>query len=354
MIDIDQLLDAEETELASASETTKTDTPQVATTIEDDNDDDDDTSIHKSTREASKEDTGTDDDDDSSEIDQDAQAYYDFLKVEEVLDVPEDFVFKGNSDSIKEALALTKKNVASKVAQQIWQTLPDDFKPLLEYGLSGGTDLEGFLSAARPTDVENLSLDDDISRKAVIKSYYKILNPKLDESQIEKRIDRLTEIADLEEEAQDALDYLRTHKEEQRQALILEAQAKKQQQIDQTRKELDSYVKMIDENNEFDINRKNRIKSFLLVPTNGNDTGFETALDAVYENPQHKIQLANILADYDPKIGFNFDRIQKKLQNKATQSFKELINSKLEPKSQIKGTSKASKEDFDWDNFFTE
>lgn len=345
MIDLDQLLDEEETQLASSQEQSSTednDAPKAPVDIKNDDEDNDD-SVQSS----------SDDDDDSPEVDLDAKAYFEFLKVEEVLDVPEDFVFKGNSESIKEALTLTKKNLTSKVAQQIWQTLPDDFKPLLEYGLSGGTDLNEYLNAVKSTDVESLSLDDDISRKAVIKSYYKILNPKITEDQIDKRIDKLSEIADLQEEAEDALEYLKTFKEERKSALILDAQARKEQQAEAMRKELETFTKMIDDNQDFDSNRKNRLKSFLLVPNN-NTTAFESALDNIYENPEHKIQLANILADYDPKIGFSFDRIQKKLNNKATQSFKELINSKLEPKSQIKGTSRPSKEDFDWDDFFHE
>jgi hypothetical protein len=346
MIDLDQLLDEEETQLASLKDSPSTDNDDVKAPVDSNpNQSDDDYSA------GSNDDSTSDDKDNSIDVDQDAQAYFDFLKVEEVLDVPDDFVFKGNSDSIKEALSLTKKNIATKVAQQIWQTLPDDFKPLLEYGLSGGTDLNEFLTASKITDIESLSLDDDISRKAVIRSYYKILNPKIDDAQIEKRIDKLSEIADLHEEAEDALEYLKTYKDEQRSALILETQAKKEQQILALKKELDTYVNLIDKNDEFDSNRKNRLKSFLLVPHN-DSIPFELALDAIYENPQHKIQLANILADYDPNLGFSFDRIQKKLNNKATQSFKELINSKLEPKSQIKGTSKPSKEDFDWDNFF--
>lgn len=348
MIDIDQLIEEDE-QVAASKDTTPAATGEgVNDTVIPDNDSVTPTDQDNNSSDESDDDVGESD----IVVDEDAKAYFDFLKVENVLDVPEDFVFKGNSESIQEALALTKKNLTTKVAQQIWQTLPDDFKPLLEYGLNGGTDLQKFLDIAKSSDVETLELTDDISRKAVIKSYYKVLNPKLDDAQIDKRISRLSEIADLEEEALDALEYLKTHKEEQKAALILEAQAEQQRQIDQAKKEIDTYVKLIDESKDLEVNQKNRLKTFLLSPDN-NTTGFEASLDAVYANPQHKIQLAAILADYDPRIGFNFDRIQKKAQNKATQSLKELINSKLDTKSQVKGVQKPSKEDFSWDEFYS-
>lgn len=332
MIDLDQMLDEEETLIQEQKDNLGTDT---------DNTDDQETSTETETES-----------EDSDEVDDTAVAYFSLLKEEGILDVPDDFDFKGNLDSIKEAHTLTKKNLSTKVAQQIWSALPDDFKPLLEYGLNGGQSLQDYLDAVKTTDVENLDLEDDISRKAVIKSYYRILNPKLDDAQLNKRIDRLTEIADLEEEARDAIEYLRTHRQEQKDALVEKARQDQENQVAAFQKEIKQVSEIIDKTDDFDSNRKNRLKSFLLAPSQNNITGFESALDHIYENVEHKIQLANILADYDPKIGFNFEKLQKKLQKEATKSFKDLINSKLDPKTQTRGSSTVSKEDFDFSQWF--
>lgn len=344
MIDIDSLIEEEE---EITKQTPPNDDPPSPPIIDDDStdmDDDDDSNPNP-------DDNNDSDDNDTDEIDEDAQAYFEFLKSEQVLDLPDDFKFKGNSESIQEALALTRKNVQIKTVNQIWNSLPEDFKPILEYALNGGKSVQEFLKATETTDAEDLNLDDDISRKAVIKTYYKILNPNLDDAQISKRIDKLEQISDLEEEAKDAVEYLKTYKEEKKNALLLEARARQEQELVAAKKQIDTYVALIDEAKDFDSNRKNRLKQFLLSPNQDNTTGFESALDAIYENPAHKVELANILADYDPKIGFNFDRLQKKLQTKVTKNFKDLINSK-DTKSQIRGVQKPSKEDFNWDEFF--
>lgn len=283
--------------------------------------------------------------------DEDAVAYFNYLKEVKVLDIPEDFEFKKDADSIQEALELTRRNMTAKVAQQIWNALPEDFKPLFQYGLSGGKNLKEYLDATAVIDVDDLELSDEISQKAVIRSYYKLVNPKLSEDQVEKRIERLVEIADLEEEANDAIDYLKNYKKEQQQTLIQRAQQQEQQRIEQAKRELETYSKLIEKDEEFDVNRKNRIKSFLFTPVN-NSTAFENALDAIYENPQHKIQLANILADYDPKTGFNLDKLQKKITNKVTRSVKDLLNKNVDPKQQLRSTTKPGQEDFDWQKYF--
>lgn len=320
------------------------------------NDDNDDTSGDDNDGSTPPDDTGDSDDKPASDpidVDETAEAYFNYLKEVEVLDVPEDFEFKGDAASIQEALSLTKKNLTTKVAQSIWQSLPEDFKPLLEYGLSGGKNLKDYLEAVKTVDIETLDLEDDISRRSVIKSYYRILSPKLTDEQLNKRVDKLSEIGDLEEEAQDALEYLKTHRQEKQTELVSRAQAQRDAELQAYQNELKTVTKVIEDSSEFDTNRKNRLKSFLFTPTSENTTGFDAALDAIYENPNHKVQLANILADYDPKVGFNFQKLQTKLQTKATQTLKELMNSKLDPKGQTKsGGGKQPDEDFDFGKWF--
>lgn len=88
--------------------------------------------------------------------------------------------------------------------------------------------------------------------------------------------------------------------------------------------------------------RKNRIKQVLFSPIKTGDrtaTEFDTNLDSILANPEHLVQLADILADYNPKIGFNFDRIKKQLKSESTTTFKKLIQEKLDTKSKVGGSS---------------
>jgi hypothetical protein len=51
------------------------------------------------------------------------------------------------------------------------------------------------------------------------------------------------------------------------------------------------------------------------------------------------IQLADLLADYDPKKGFNFSRIDSKNRSKVTSEFQNTLSSRLSShKAKVKGT----------------
>ena len=291
------------------------------------------------------------DPDDEPIVDEEAEAYFEFLKANEILDVPDDFKFDGSADSIQQALEVTKQNLQTKIATNIWNQLPDDFKPLLEYALSGGKSLDDFLAAHAPLDFDEANLDDVITQKAVLRTYYKEVNPNYKDDKIDRMITSLEKMGEdsLKEEAVEAIDYLRKLKEDRQNELIQKAKEDEQARKVEAQKRATEITKLIDESKS-DSLRKNRLKNILFLPVEKNGkttTEFNASLDSILQNPEHLIQFAELVADYDPRVGFNFSRLSKQINTQSTTKFRDLVQAKLGDKITIKGNPAKQKDDLD-------
>lgn len=94
----------------------------------------------------------------------------------------------------------------------------------------------------------------------------------------------------------------------------------------------------------------------MFVPVNDGEstmTQFQRAMSQITNNPEHLVQLADILADYNPKKGFSFERRDKQLQTGAARTFREILHSKADPRVAIKtGVQDNPKDDLNWAQYF--
>lgn len=288
-----------------------------------------------------------------AETDDESKVYFEALKEYGVLDLPEDFKFEG-PDSLEAALETTKTNIHNKVVNNLWNSLPPDFQPLLEYALRGGTSLEDYLQAYAPTDYE-YDLEDTISQKEIIKEYYRQTNPRLTDEKLDQMVARREAAGSLREEAEDALQLLDELKEERKVKLIEDLEAQKAQQ-EALQKQKDEEIKNSIDKFANDSIRRNRLKNFVFTPIKKGEvttTEFNESLNHILNNYDHLVQLVDILADYDVRVGFNFDRLNKRIKTETTKTYKELVNNKLDSKSSVRGNASAQiKEDIDWDKYF--
>jgi hypothetical protein len=288
------------------------------------------------------------------EIDETAVSYFNFLKEYKVLNTNDDFEFDGSSDAIEKALNQTRENTVKQVRDEIWNSLPEDFKPLLEYGLSGGNSLESYLSAFTPIDYDNVDIEDTISQKQVITEYWKQHSNYTDEK-IANMISKLERSDSLRESAEEALVDLKEFKETRRNEFLsrqAEAVASEKAAIAASTRALEDAVTSYTD----DSKRVDRLKHFIFTPireNNSTTTEFSKVLSNIEKNHTHLIQLADILADYNPNTGFSFDRIKKQLKSESAKSFRELLDSKLQ-RSPIKGNEQRQNvaEELDWDTVF--
>jgi hypothetical protein len=267
----------------------------------------------------------------AEESEYDLTGQYDLLKGYGALDVPEDFEFDGSEEKFEKALQVSEARKQAKLAEDLWKKLPDDFKPLLAYGLNGGTDLNSYLNAHSGIDIKEDDLEDVTLQRKVVEEYY-LKTSNHPQERIDRMISKLEERGDLYEESIDALNELKQLKEAEKANLVEKA---KQEQAVQQQKALEEAKKIeqtIDKVDFVDETRKNRIKSFILAPIkvdNRVTTQFDNALEQVFNNEEHFIQLADLLADYNPKQGFNLERIKKKLKTENNKAFKRLLDETL-------------------------
>lgn len=294
------------------------------------------------------------DTDEDDEPDEAAQSYFEILKDNELLNLPEDFEFDATPKKLKEALDITRERNKLEVRNEFESKIKPGLRPLLEYALAGGESVEDFISAYSTPDYTKFNLDDEEDQRAILFEYYRLTSNYTDEK-INKIIDRF-QADDLRQEAEETVGELQELADERKQRLIEETKAqeelRKQQVLEQTTKLTDA----IEKSNAFDAARKNRLKTFMFVPINDgttNSTQLAKTMQQITTNPEHLVQLADILADYNPKTGLSQERIKKQLKAQSNISFKEYLHSKVDPKSQVKnGRQQKIAENIDWDTYF--
>lgn len=164
----------------------------------------------------------------------------------------------------------------------------------------------------------------------------------------------LEKSGDLESEAIETAVELNELIEERKANLIASAKEQEEAQKAKIKEQTQKITQSIQALPNVDNTRKSRLQTFMFTPVKyeeGYSTGLNKTINQITSNPEHFVQLADILADYRPDQGFDFSRLKTQLKTETNKSFREQINSKLDSKSKVKGnTSKVLKEDFDWDN----
>lgn len=289
--------------------------------------------------------------DEAEEGDDAGKAYFEALKEYGVLDLPEDYEFDGN---IEDTLSISDKRKSERIANSIWEKLPDDFKPLLTYGLKGGNSLQEYLKAYAPVDYDELDTAKPADAKRIMYDYYQETSNYSPEK-INNFIARLEKTDSLEEAAREAREDLKDLVEQRKAELLENVNKENEEKAKLVQAQTEQLTKAINDFQGIETQRKDRLKSFIFssVKTDaGSTTAFNKTIQDIFNNPEHVVQLADILADYHSAKGFDFERIKKRLKTETTRTFKELLNSKLDSKTQVKGSPKRSiKEDFDWDGF---
>ena len=280
------------------------------------------------------------------------QEYFNLLDEYNMLHVPEDFKFDGTAESFAEALSETSKNLKVKSYSDLWEALPDEWKPGLQYALSGG-DINKYLETFQSNSLENLDLSDTENQRLVIKQYYKSSTDISDEK-INRLIERLHIIGDLESEAEKTLKELKEDEAEKRNTLAKQqADALKAEQERERDARLNIY-NLIDSSEYVETPRKGKLKAYMyneLTDSNEQSTTLlQKHVNNIANNHEHYVQFADLLMSvYDPMTGFNLDRYTKQGASKATKTLKERLEAITNNKTHVSGSaSKVSSDNFDW------
>jgi len=288
-------------------------------------------------------------------VDEVLVGYVDFLKQNDLIEIPEDLQFTGTSEELQKIFEHTKAAKEAAAVDKIFQALPEDFKPLLDYALKGGSSLDEFLSVYGADPLQNVDLTKVEDQRKVIAQHYKATSNYTDEK-IARLVSLITDEDDLKIEAEDCFKELTEMRlEDQKNLLIQTEQARAAAQA-QAEAQTMALAKAVETTTAIHPQRKQKVRSFFFDPVNiagNNTTGFNYAIQSILANPEHQAQLADILLEYNPNSGFSTERFEKRAKTKATDQFHELLNKTLNPKqAQRASTSKSPNSNkLDWETY---
>lgn len=336
-------------------------------TSNDDNDDNDDIDLdydekeeakkvkqqreEEKQEEKQKKNTAEEDVDDEEERTQVTQ-YYDFLKKTSVLKTSSDFKFDGTIESLEEALEQTKKTIKEEAQESFFERLPPEFKYALNYVASGGTSLLEFAQSLQPINYAELDLDDIETQRAVMRDYYRSTSNYTD-TKINKLVALLEANGDLEQESADSIIELQELQKTKLARIEEEEENKRKEQEKKVKEQTELLISTIDNVPNTEEKRKNRLKAFMLTPASRGDsnTQFSATLSNIFSNPAHLIELADLLADYEPRIGFNYTRLKGKLKTEVNKGLKTILQETSKNRPTSTQSRSTQKEDFDWNKF---
>lgn len=224
----------------------------------------------------------------------------------------------------------------------MWNNLTPQFQELLRYGLQGGKSVDEFMKVYSDVDYSGIDLTQEENQKYMIREYYKRSTPHTDEK-IERMIQRLETLGDLQLEAEDARDYLEKAMEKEQQQFQENQKKANEEALSKQKKEREAVVSALENNNNIKGRRKASVRNFLfniVERDNVLETEFNRVLDHIFETPEHLAQLADVLVDYDYKTGLNLTRFTKLGQTQAATNFQKSIQNRLlDVKSNLRGHS---------------
>jgi hypothetical protein len=296
-----------------------------------------------------------DENDDDSENDSEEFSVTDtfnFLKESNVLMLPENFEFKGTEESFEEALTLDSEMRNTAVMQNIESQIKDNrIFEMIEMGIKGGefADMEKLFAATKEqAELEQYDVNKPEDAKEILKLYYK--EAKFNDTITKRNINRAEQEETLEEEADEALKYLQERKTEVKEKLNKQAsEQKKLKEIQQ--QEFNTNVVKVIQSGEYSKDQVMNLATLLSPAVNKNTKEplknkvgdsmnyYEYRLQQIQNNPEHLVQLLNILSMYDDNNGFNKQK-EKEVKQKETQSNKrsfDLLN-KLQQQRKGKGS----------------
>ena len=301
-------------------------------------------------------DNKNDTEDDNEEVDDTAELFFKYLQDKNIVLTNEDFEFDGSEEKLEEALIQTKDNLRLEVFNDLFEKLPNKVREAVKFSLqTNGRDLDEFLQQDQEIDWDRVDLSTSDNQKAVMYHYYKSVS-NFEDDKIYRYIDRLVKSGDLEEEATSVIQELKD-KEEENKAKAIEHYRNQQAALEeQDRQYKASIQKSIDEASYIESERKQKLKNFLFNEKrtrDGSFTEYNLVLNNISNNPSHMAQLADLLLDYKPDVGFDFERFTTKAKTAAVKGLKNKLNAiRSDAKTKVTGVNaKDNKKEFNLADF---
>ena len=296
----------------------------------------------------------SDDEDSGSAVD--LKEFFTTLKDSNYLTVPDDFTFDGTTDSLAEAIDLTYESFKKSAQESLLNSLDEDSRLALKFALTYKKPIYSFYeeTEVEPFDFSTIDLDELENQQEVVRTYLK-KTTAFSDNKIENQIKSLSQSGEIVSEAKEYLGELIAFQEKERQELNSKIEQQRQKERDDLLKWKEDRVNIIKSYKDADDARKAKLKAFVVneVYTDRSKapvTELVQVLRMINNNPEHYVQLADVLMDYSPEKGIDYDRLTKRLNTKITSSLKDkLDDTAIVPKG--KQIRKKIEEEFNWDEW---
>jgi len=247
--------------------------------------------------------------------------------------LPEDYKFKATEKGFEDALKETEKNLFENIHNQYLSNFENNPKAkeylnfITETGGKG--DVDKWIKINLSDNYTEEDLENEEIQKKVIRAYYE--KTGIEKDYIEEKIIDLEDFGKLDKEAKIALKYLNSSKDSENKNLIdgvKNQEIKEKEQYNINYEILNNIVK----ETKIPQKRQEYIIKEILDPvelSNGKKmTMLDYRLAVIKNNPEHIIELANVLMNYDPKKGLNIEKIINTKENtKQTKNLRQKLES---------------------------
>lgn len=271
------------------------------------------------------------------------------------LQIPEGFTFDGSEDKEAELLAYNDGLKRKAFAEELYNELPEEFKPVLEYVLAGGTDYKSLLSTPDVASIKEEDLSDETKAEVVLHQFYK--NKGFSEAKIKKLVDQAKQSEELTIEAKDALVSLKTDFDNTNKAKVeaqKTAKIKEQEEAIENQRIYVNTVKALNEVAGYKLSEADKRK---MIDSNLKPLRFKSPEGPVettefnyklnqYMNDPQKFALLQFYVMSD----FNIPNAAKRADSEAVKKLKDKLQllSKGDTQSKVRGgKSNTSKPNFD-------
>lgn len=286
----------------------------------------------------------------------DLNEFFTTLKDSNYLAVPDDFTFDGTTDSLAEAIDLTYESFKKNAQESLLNSLDEDSRLALKFALTYKKPIYAFYeeTGVEPFDFSTIDLDELENQQEVVRTYLK-KTTAFSDAKIENQIKNLSQSGEIVTEAKEYLGELIAFQEKERQELDNKIEQQRQKDREDLLKWKEDRINVIKTYKDLDDARKAKLKAFVVneVYTDRSKapvTELVQVLRMINNNPEHYVQLADVLMDYSPEKGIDYDRLTKRLNTKITSSLKDkLDDTAIVPKG--KQIRKKIEEEFNWDEW---
>ena len=280
---------------------------------------------------------------------------YDIFKENIFKYLPEDYEFKATEKGFEEALNVVEDTIAGNIHSQYLAQLEGNpkAKAYLDFLVKteGNGDFDKWQKVYN-TDISSFKeedMSDNDVAKVVYSEYLKFQG--LEDEDILQKLEDAEDFGTLEKEAKIALKYIPKIQEKETEELLKDYQDQKKNRDEVYQSNyniLSETAKQIKLPKEKGQQLVDSIMKPVRTQGGYETTMFNYMLNRVQTNPQHILQLASLIMDYDEEKGFNFDGIASKKENtKVARNFREKLTEleKAAPISKSKGSYKSHKRD---------